>query len=65
MNNEGTETYIGRASAAPEKRTLEQAMEDAYKKAKERKPHATSFRVVSIHVEGTNPISDYVVELGD
>ena len=64
MNNEGTETYIGRSSAAPAKRTLEQAIEDAWKKAKQQNPDATTFHVVSIRVEGTNPISDYVVELG-
>jgi hypothetical protein len=66
--------YSGRAKRKGEA-TLENALIDAYERAMATKPDderntlegAVTFRfkVVGIRIEGSNPISDYIVELDD
>ena len=51
------------------KESLQKAIEEAYKEAMKDKPKGTGatfrFKVEGVFVEGTNPPSDYIVELTD
>jgi hypothetical protein len=44
-------------------KTLHDACDDAWHKAKGKHGSGTWFEVTSIHVQGTNPLSDYRVVL--
>ena len=69
--------YIGRASrrVSGEEVSLEEAIKDAYDRAKNSKPDderttlngalTLRFQIVGIEIEGNNPISDYIVHLND
>lgn len=68
--------YIGRASRQEGAPSLEKALIDAYERAIGSKPESERqdfsgepltyrFKVVGIRVEGTNPPSDYIVDLAD
>jgi hypothetical protein len=68
--------YIGRASRKEGSPTLEKALIDAYERAIGSKPPEDRqrfnaepltfrFKVVGIRIEGTNPPSDYIVDLDD
>ena len=52
----------GKAPVKEKKSALEDALEDAYKKARADGGHPP-FRVEAIILEGTNPLTDYVIEL--
>lgn len=51
------------------KESLQKALEEAYKEAMKGKPKGSGttfrFKVGDMFVEGTNPPSDYIVELSD
>jgi hypothetical protein len=55
--------YVGRSRRKPSKApSLEEAVEDAYNEAKKAdKPGP--YRLVDVWVDGTNPLTDYIVVL--
>ena len=75
MQQPGRGAYIGRSTEAEpepddlEGPTLRKAIRAAYRLGMADKPKDTgetfTFKVVGIRVEGTNPISDYIVDLDD
>lgn len=71
MNGSGRGVYVGRSSEAelvpgdPEEPTLAKALRAAYDQGMADKPPGQpgKFKVLDIWIEGTNPITDYVVEV--
>lgn len=60
MSSPEVEFVLFAGTSSGEGKTLEGAIEEAYKKGKH-KAGKECFRVVEIHVCGDNPISDYKV----
>jgi hypothetical protein len=55
--------YLGRSTRKSSKApSLEEAVEEAYKDAKKAKKPGP-YRLVDVWVEGTNPLTDYIVVL--
>lgn len=67
MNDNGFDRYrrrkhFGKAPVKDQKSALEEALENAYEAAKEA-GGSPPFRVEAIILDGTNPLTDYIVQI--